>query len=150
MPLNPAPVAAAGPPLQRLADEVFFEQTGHHVRGAFLRYWWNNGGLDIFGFPITEELDFHGRAVQYFRRARFEWHPENPSNFQVLLGHVGIEVTDRHTDPAFKSPVPKDYQFQNTPERRFFPETGHFLSYGFKQYWEQRGGLAIFGYPISE
>jgi hypothetical protein len=33
---------------------------------------------------------------------------------------------------------------------RFFPETGHNLCGAFARYWAERGGLAIFGYPISE
>ncbi len=34
--------------------------------------------------------------------------------------------------------------------RLFFPETGHTLGGGFRVYWEQHGGLPLFGYPISE
>ena len=33
---------------------------------------------------------------------------------------------------------------------RDFPETGHWLCHGFRDYWEQFGGLAIFGYPLSD
>lgn len=35
-------------------------------------------------------------------------------------------------------------------DARYFPETGHWLAHGFKRYWEEYGGLAVFGYPISE
>ena len=31
----------------------------------------------------------------------------------------------------------------------YFPETGHYLSGRFRQYWESRGGLAVFGYPLT-
>ncbi len=37
-----------------------------------------------------------------------------------------------------------------TTDRTYFDATGHTLSYGFKQFWESHGGLAVFGYPISE
>ncbi len=40
--------------------------------------------------------------------------------------------------------------FESTPDRVYFPETGHFLSGGFKTYWDTHGGLAVFGFPISE
>ena len=33
---------------------------------------------------------------------------------------------------------------------RFFPETGHSLSFGFKAFWEHNGGLAVFGYPLTD
>jgi hypothetical protein len=38
----------------------------------------------------------------------------------------------------------------DNPERRYFPETRHSLSHGFLRFWESSGGLAIFGYPLSE
>jgi subtilisin family serine protease len=31
----------------------------------------------------------------------------------------------------------------------YFPQTGHTLSGTFRAFWEQHGGLAVFGYPIS-
>ena len=36
------------------------------------------------------------------------------------------------------------------PGVTYFPATGHTLRLGFKQYWETHGGLALYGYPISE
>ncbi|MBX6342467.1 MAG: murein L,D-transpeptidase, partial [Thermomicrobiaceae bacterium] len=100
-PLASQTTRAASPPFQELASEVYFSQTGHHVSGAFLRFWWFRGGLDTFGFPLTEQLTENGLTVQYFERARFEYHPENPDNFKVLLGLVGREVTRGRTDRAF-------------------------------------------------
>jgi N-acetylmuramoyl-L-alanine amidase len=32
---------------------------------------------------------------------------------------------------------------------RYFPETGHSIAGGFRAYWEQFGGLPIFGYPLT-
>jgi len=64
-----SPAKAADPPFGTLADEVFFSQTDHHVSGAFLKYWWNNGGLGTFGFPLTEATDVNGIQTQYFERA---------------------------------------------------------------------------------
>jgi hypothetical protein len=32
----------------------------------------------------------------------------------------------------------------------YFRETGHWLCHGFRAYWERFGGLAIFGYPITD
>jgi hypothetical protein len=33
---------------------------------------------------------------------------------------------------------------------RYFSQTGHYLRGAFRAYWERSGGLAIFGYPITE
>lgn len=34
-------------------------------------------------------------------------------------------------------------------DQRCFPETGHCISGRIRQYWEQNGGLPVFGYPIG-
>ena len=38
----------------------------------------------------------------------------------------------------------------NSKDRRYFPETKHIIQYGFKETWETKGGLSIFGLPLSE
>jgi len=39
---------------------------------------------------------------------------------------------------------------QTNPDPQFFPETGKRIANEFWDYWRERGGLAIFGYPISD
>lgn len=72
-----------------------FPETGRGVGGGFLWFWEHNGGLPIFGYPLTEELVEDGRTVQYFERAVFEYHPENPPEWQVLLRRIGAEALAR-------------------------------------------------------
>lgn len=36
------------------------------------------------------------------------------------------------------------------PNTEFFPQTGHNLSNAFRDYWRNNGGLARFGYPLTE
>lgn len=52
--------------------------------------------MPIFGYPISnEEKDEHGLTVQWFERARFEWHPgSDPARWDVMLGRVGAELAD--------------------------------------------------------
>ncbi len=38
---------------------------------------------------------------------------------------------------------------QAAPERVYFRDTGHFLQGKFLQYWQSRGGLSLFGYPLT-
>lgn len=79
------------------SGELCFEQTGRCVRGAFAAYWLANGGLRQQGLPISDEFDevsgVDGKVykAQYFERARFERHPENPEPYTVLLGLLGNE-----------------------------------------------------------
>ncbi|MFN8517524.1 MAG: N-acetylmuramoyl-L-alanine amidase [Chloroflexia bacterium] len=126
-------------------DLLYFTETQHTLGGAILRYWNNFGGLAQFGYPLTEpytevsETDGKDYVVQYFERARFELHPENAgTDYEVLLGHLG-----RKYHPADK-PVAA------LAGQRFFPESGHNLGGLFREYWEQYGGLFIYGVPMSE
>ncbi len=90
-------------------DCFYFAETRHSLCGAFKAYWESHGlefdgqpgssfaeSLALFGMPISEpqEEDVEGtlRLVQWFERARFEYHPENPAPYQVLLGRLGSEV----------------------------------------------------------
>ncbi|MDW8059549.1 MAG: L,D-transpeptidase [Thermomicrobium sp.] len=36
------------------------------------------------------------------------------------------------------------------PDRVYFPETGHTVSFGFLDFWLRNGDVPIFGYPLSE
>jgi hypothetical protein len=132
------------------ADQVYFQETGHSLKGPFLNFWRSHGGLAVFGFPISEEYaevsatDGKTYTVQYFERNRFEYHPEFAgTRNEVLMGLLGLEMTQGRT-------FPPGAPFQSTPTQAYFQETRHSLSGPFLRYWQQNGGLAIFGYPISE
>ena len=58
-------------------------------------FWEHNGGLPIFGFPLTDEIAEDGQTVQYFERAVFEYHPENDEPYRVLLRRLGAEALAR-------------------------------------------------------
>jgi hypothetical protein len=126
-----------------LVQNLFFSKTDHHVsdRAGFLTFWREHGGVLIFGYPISEEIIEGGRVVQYFERARFEYHPEDlGKDGQIQLSLLGREMTVGRTFP------------DATPDMgtQYFPETKHTLSGKFLKFWLKRGGLAIFGFPISE
>lgn len=83
-----------------VAQGKYFTETGHYVGGGFWEFWRTHGGLPIFGYPLSEELqepvaDGTVRTVQYFERAVFEWHPELPVPYQVLLRRLGAEALER-------------------------------------------------------
>jgi hypothetical protein len=71
------------------ADHHYFPETQHTVSYAFLDYYRDNGGLDVFGYPLSEFRYENGRVVQYFQRARMEWHPEASVGSQVFLANLG-------------------------------------------------------------
>ncbi len=88
----------------------YFKETGHAIAPQFWDYWNGHGlefdgrrgtsmaeSLALFGYPISEatmETNANGDQVltQWFERARFEYHPNNPAVYRVLLGRLGAEV----------------------------------------------------------
>ena len=87
----------------------WFPQTKFFVPNEFLPYWQTHGlqldgkksiseaeSLALFGLPLTggfmsEDVGNGCDFVQIFERARFEYHPENPEPYKVLLGLLGNE-----------------------------------------------------------
>jgi hypothetical protein len=135
-----------GPLFQR-PNVTFFPETGHTLRGGFRAYWNQFGGLAVFGFPLTEEFQENGLTVQYFERARFEWHPgAYPARYDVLLGRLGAIVATARGLNGTAAFQPK----AANPSCTFYPQTGHNLCGGFRAYWNQFGGLAVYGFPISD
>ncbi len=125
---------------------AYFSETSHNLGFDFKRFYTEHGGIDIFGLPLTEPfLDANDVQVQYFERARFELRPDLPEAFRVTLSHVGRLATEGRADSAFAW-----QQGASAADRRFFPEAGHSLGGAFRWFWQQHGGLAVFGYPISE
>jgi len=128
-----------------------FAETGQCIAGRFLDYWREHGGLARNGFPlgpVRGEVLEDGNAyqVQYFERVRMEYHPENPPPYDVLLGQFGRRVlreTEGLAPSAGAMAMPR-------PGQAFFPETGHNVAPDFLAYWQANGGLAQFGYPLSE
>lgn len=138
-------VGAVNPDLLPRMQTVYFPQTGHHLsnRSGFLNFWRANGQVNSFGYPITEEFVEQGRIVQYFERARFEFDPAQAgTDQQVQLGLVGREILAVQGMPAgIEDPQ---------SGALYFPETRHTLWGEFRNAWEKRGGLRVFGFPLSE
>jgi len=72
-----------------------FPETGKQVCYAFLDFFETNGGVEQFGYPISNFEYQFGRIVQYFQRARFEWYPELPSGQRVKIADIGSEYFNR-------------------------------------------------------
>jgi hypothetical protein len=110
----------------------------------FRAMWDDRGGLDIFGLPLTGPITLdNGLVVQYFERARFEFHPENRgTQYAILLGLLSVEL-GYATPPVGPPATDDDAQW-------YFAETGHTIARPFRNFWRTRGGLALFGLPIGE
>ena len=81
---------------------TFATPTSHNLGGVFRQWWEAHGGLESFGYPLSEEFTERNAAdgkeytVQYFERTRFEYHPENAGTIdEVDSGQLGRERLER-------------------------------------------------------
>ena len=155
---QPKPPPPSGPDY---VPPLYFPQTGHYIYGTFRDYWKRFGGVEVFGYPITEQRREGNRWVQYFERARFEDHPEvakaikdwdkldKPTKlkFLVQLTRLGADLVAERTGG-------KGYPAANGAQvpqgGTLFPETGHSISGKIAEYWWANNGITNFGYPLSE
>ncbi|RIK46904.1 MAG: hypothetical protein DCC58_01610 [Chloroflexi bacterium] len=145
----------------------FYPETGQYLSRPFEAFWAANGGIPVFGYPLTAAYEaFNGDdggfyLVQYVERQRLEFHPElSGTPYVVLLGRLGAADAERRgligSGPFLPSPA------SNNPSCRWFAPTEHNVCGRFLEYWSQHGlefgdpefsereSLALFGYPISE
>lgn len=131
------------------------------IGGRFLEFWEENGGLEVFGYPLTsvraQSTDDGTFLTQYFERARFEQHPENEPPYDVLLGRLGVErlqaLGQSLSDFATETPI---------ESCQFWPETQHNVCGTFLTAWRSEGvqidddprlsdaeRLALWGLPLT-
>jgi hypothetical protein len=131
-------------PAAAQSDQRCFAETGYCIAGPIRLYWERNGGLAVFGFPITVQAEetVEGRQlqVQWFERDRLEIQPDGT----VTAGRLGVERLEQLGTPWQPGPgAPAG------PGCIAFPETGHQICGGFAADWQQNGGLARFGLPVT-
>jgi hypothetical protein len=141
------------------------------VDPIFSTVWRGNGGSNTFGnargasFEDVDPASGQQRTIQYFDRARLEFHPEfEGTPYQVQLGRLGVEEAMLRgltgTEPFRRL---AESSVLGTPDCEYFAETGHRLCGRFGDYWHTHGlklgdshtvsfreSLALLGYPISE
>ncbi len=115
--LSTAPFQPDAGPQTDTSDCTFVSATSHWLCRGFRDYWNSHGlefgdagvsyreSLALFGYPISDEYvdPSTGNTVQYFERARFEYHPGNPSPYKVelgLLGQPSWQAAAGNTTPA--------------------------------------------------
>lgn len=122
-------------------DFEYYPESGHNIEGDFLSYYQSVPNPElVFGYPITEQFtDNSGMLVQYFQRARFEMHPELPGGQRVKLTPLG----NLTYQPAAQLVINNQFAC------RTFEETGYSVCFAFLDFFDENGGIAQFGFPIS-
>jgi hypothetical protein len=151
-------------PAQAAPSDICFPQVPDCISGRFAQYWRDNGGLAVFGLPLSaaaKQRTGEGPItylVQFFERARFELHPKEAKPYDVLLSRLGVDQLaaqgrDWQTFPKGDPAAP-----------HYFAETGHAIAPQFWGFWSTNGlefdgnkkaksfneSLALFGMPVSE
>lgn len=138
------------------AERAAFQAAGedilptHEVSTKLYSYWHENGGVPIFGYPISArfaEISDNGKIieVQYFERARLEKHvSQERGSFQIVPGKLGLAVPIRATAAVQKFSGLEEEEMILTPSG-----VGILTPRKFFAFWRTHGGPAIFGYPST-
>jgi hypothetical protein len=126
------------------SGERCFAETGFCIAGPIRTYWERNGGLPVFGYPISaqrEELA-EGRSiqVQWFERDRLEIQADGT----LTAGRLGARYLELAGRPWFFNEDGRALR-----GCLFVPQTGYNVCGSFRDYWERNGGVERFGYPIT-
>jgi heat shock protein HslJ len=158
---------AVGARAQAQSDQRCFPETGQCMSGRIREFWEQNGGLPVFGFPITPqraETTASGTfQSQWFERTRLELHPENAPPYDVLLGRAG-DIRLRQQGRDWYTFPKADPSHANVPgDCVYYPETQHSVCGLFLTAYRSYGlsfpgvsgisaeeSLALFGMPLSE
>jgi hypothetical protein len=61
----------------------------HSVRQEFLGFFNRQGGLEFFGYPISEMYISGTQLIQHFERATIVWNKSKPAEYQFGLANLG-------------------------------------------------------------
>jgi murein DD-endopeptidase MepM/ murein hydrolase activator NlpD len=129
-----------------------FPETAHTLGPPFRAFWDAHGGQDLLGAPVTEAYWTRDRTgtheVQVFERADVNYYPAavgTPAAWS--LDRLGAQLYGGQHRTDGWQPVSA---FATTDRQRYFPETQHGTYGAFYRQWQAAGGLAGWGYPISE
>ena len=155
-------IAALPLPAQAAPKEICFQQVPDCISNRFADYWTTNGGLAVFGLPLSpdhyEKVGDQKYKVQYFERARFEYHKGDAKPYDVLLGRIGVAALEAQGRDWYSFPK------ADPSAPHYFGETGHAIAPQFWGFWSSHGlefdgnkkarsmaeSLALFGLPVSE
>lgn len=142
------PVRAANVVTNVSNGVLYVAETGQYLHGTFRLFYEEHGGYALFGNPLTPMISEHGLRVQYFERARFEVPIGHDEQDRVMLGRLGAEMIA--TLPEAERAATHFVPTTATGDGQYFHVTQHNVHAQFLAFWQENGGLPMFGYPLSE
>ena len=128
-------------------EEMYFASTGHNLGVPFLETWRNAGGYEVLGAPLSEaryvadvvetHQTFETLTLTYDPDLEVDWRIQALPLDQKIVNTVSTKESRKKVTVAPDGGV-------------LYPETGHSVSGPFKSFWDQYGGIRLFGLPVSE
>jgi 4-amino-4-deoxy-L-arabinose transferase-like glycosyltransferase len=106
------------------------------------RYGWRYEVSQLPTVTAAEVERLHQQGAAYFVTANIGDSRLGPTFFKDMLAAYKLARSDARY-------VIFDLNQKGDPNALFFPETGASLSSPYREFWEQHGGVATFGYPIT-
>ena len=150
-PPHPTPALPPDAPSSQIeqqapADGQYFAETGHNLGDSFFATWVAAGGRDILGIPLSEArfVDGVGQIQQTFETLTLAYDPQLDPASAIQGVPLDSGVVNRSAPESARQPVGWAVGGE------FFAQTGHTLSGALLAFWQQHGGLQLFGMPLSE
>jgi hypothetical protein len=128
-------------------EEMYFAATGHNLGTPFLDTWRAAGGFEVLGAPLSEARYIADvvETHQTFETLTLTYDPDLEYDWRIQALHLDQKMINRISTTQSRRKV-------TTASRAgtVYPETGHTLSGSFLSFWEQHGGVKLFGLPVTE
>jgi hypothetical protein len=139
-------------------DSRRFAETGITVRGAFLDFMNQTGGVEGTGLPLSnvwKSVSRDGRAhyTQCFERQVLEFHEENAGDCRYTV--LGRQLAkDRYERKYGSAGAPNQMErfagrIPDSREMHCFDQVPYCIESEMYAWWQRTGGLEVNGYPIS-
>lgn len=139
--------------IEQIAEQAtgeYVAETGHNISEPFLSTWRQAGGAEVLGMPLSEErFEAESGAIeQYFEGIVLVSDP----TLEGIWGMQGLHLGDARIADAAPASAREPVQGCAPGDAgcQFFPETGHTVSGDLAAFWDEGGGVPVFGLPRSE
>ncbi|MGH2532035.1 MAG: sortase [Thermomicrobiales bacterium] len=143
------------------ANRYFVDETGHILADPFLTYWGHTDGMRRFGLPVTEPVTIRDRPAQYFEFGVLRARSSSKDDPQIEPMRVGSHLLAERHDPTRLAAGRRiggdrsapSFRSRGEPDNervRFDEATGHTISGRILGAYDDLGGEAYLGRPLSE
>ncbi len=142
-------------PASSTPASFYVESTGHILADPFLRHWVEHDGERMLGMPVTDVVELDGRSAQYFQYGVLV-HLSSVGISRLATGSVLLDEMSGEPALVDGRRAPSARTVQGIPANELVhqsnlagPEPNLTIDPELLPYWQQWGGMALLGNPIS-